>query len=106
VLKDHLKPRFVILLGTKAKLEGTEGSLFDPDKVFGINWKRPDTTVSFQGYTSKTYSYRIWNQKRADQKQIHFVMWPQHPSRAPMTNLDVWEASGREFVEYFESCRG
>jgi hypothetical protein len=93
---DHLRPSCAILLGLKSILTGSGN--FDPANRLGINWRKPDESFPFIGYARAKYSFRVWHRMRPDGKRIQFVLWPQHPSRAPMTNPNRWRESVREFV--------
>jgi hypothetical protein len=81
-----LRPAYVILLGLSSHLCGPSAKLFDPSGRLGIDWKRPEEKLRFEAYTAKFYWYRTWTRTRSDGKAITFVLWPQHPSQAPMTN--------------------
>ena len=96
VLLDLLRPSYVILLGLRSTLGSRTG--FDPTNRLRIDWKRPDQVFSFSAYKGANYSFRIWNRTRSDGKAMRFVQWPQHPSRAPMTNGGLWRESAHEFI--------
>jgi hypothetical protein len=94
---DHLRPSYVIMLGLKSRLRQPNQG-FDPSRRLQIDWNRPDQCFSFAGQKASRYKFRIWNRMRPDGKGIRFVLWPQHPSRPPMTNGHVWRESGGEFA--------
>ena len=99
VILDYLRPSYVILLGLlglRDRLE-TDFDPLDKPKMRG-RWNKPDRCFPFTAYTATQYKFRIWNLKRPDGKTIRFVMWPQHPGRAPMTSDDWWQKSGHEFM--------
>ncbi len=106
VVFRRLMPRYVIGLGLGTILSKSEnkwlcddlgrhlGGSFDP--------RRPDRSVPLRAYSQKTYEFRIWQAgSHPDGTPIDFVLFPQHPCRAPMTNLQVWRSAVEEFVEIF-----
>ena len=98
VLLDFLRPSYVILLGLSGHLKGPNAKLFDPLNRLGIDFrKRPDAEFSFEANSRSQYGFRLWRRPRTDSKPITFVLWPQHPSRAPMTDVRYWRQAGEEF---------
>ena len=104
VLLDYLRPAYVVMLGLSGILTGPTGRQFDPANRLGLNWKRPDARFPFEAYAVSQYSFRIFRSRRTDGKPITFVLWPQHPSRAPMTNSSCWRQSGQEFAARIGAC--
>jgi len=100
VLLDYLKPAYVILLGLSSVLRKSRGT-FDPSNRLGINWSQPEVDLPFKAYITSQYRFQAWKRKKSDGRTINVVMWPQHPSRAPMTNPRIWQQSGREFIQHF-----
>jgi hypothetical protein len=98
LLLDHLRPVYVVLLGLATILTGAVGRLFDPANRLNIDWKKPDLTFDFASYEAAHYRYRIWRRRATHGQPIHLVLWPQHPSRSPMTNAEHWRQSGVEFL--------
>ena len=96
-IMDDLRPSYVILLGLASRLTRPDSG-FDPFQRCGIDWTNPDQSFAFNGYRRSKYRYRIWTRKRSDHRTVRFVLWPQHPSRAPMTKASVWTESGSEFI--------
>ena len=101
VLLNDLRPAFVILLGLTGILQKS-GSGFDPANVLKIDWRKPDRRFPLTAYAAKRYEFSVWTRTRPDGKPIHFVAWPQHPSRAPMTKPDLWRVSGQEFRDIID----
>lgn len=100
---EHLRPSYVILLGLSSGLTQAHGGGFDPSNDLKIDWNAPDHSFPFEAYKDKQFRFRIWNRKRSDGKIVRFVMWPQHPGRAPMTKDDLWTESGHEFIRHVRS---
>jgi hypothetical protein len=105
IILDRLRPRYVLMLGMKDIILKplTAGRGFDPRGRLNVNWNRPDLDLPFRSYTQKSFRFRIWTRNRSAGYAIHFVAWPNHPKRAPMTSAEVWRASGTEFAEYAHS---
>jgi len=97
VILDHLRPRYVILLGLTGRLKNADGKMFDPHGRLKIPWAKPERSYSFQA-GSRNYKFQVWDRPKVDRKSLRVVLWPQHPSRPPMTKDQVWQESGREFV--------
>jgi hypothetical protein len=96
---DQLRPGYVILLGLKDRLKSPSGAPFDPDRRLGIDWRNPEQSLPFAAYQGKsTYTFGLWRRKRPDGQTTTVVLWPQHPSRHPMTIPGIWPESGREFI--------
>ena len=98
ILLDYLRPAYVVMLGLSTILTGSDGRLFDPSHRLRINWRQPDLCFPFEAYSAKRYKYRIWRRQGTHGRAITFILWPQHPSRAPMTNASLWQQSGEEFL--------
>ncbi|HVW85881.1 MAG TPA: hypothetical protein VHB50_14425 [Bryobacteraceae bacterium] len=97
-LLGQLKPAIVILVGLASLLTRNQSRDSDPLSRLGIDWAAPEEEFPFAPYERAQYRYRMWTRRRSDGRKIRFVLWPQHPSRAPMTNDEIWLESGREFV--------
>ncbi len=93
---EYLCPRHVVLLGLLDVLTGAGRPPIL--ERWGIDWKNPDDQFRFEAYTTKNYYFRLWHRHLPDGKPITFAMWPNHPSRSPMTKGSIWQASGEEFV--------
>ena len=99
---DHLRPSYVIMLGL-ADLLSKSGHGFDPAGRLGINWNKPEDWFPFAAYEKSNYRFRLWRRARPDGGTVRFVLWPQHPSQAPMTNRNLWRESAREFIAHIGS---
>ena len=99
VLLDYLRPSFVILLGLSSCLLKV-GAGFDPSGRLGIDWRHPDQEFPFASYKASRFRFRLWNRRRPDGRIIRLALWPQHPSRPPMTHGDHWGESAREFIHH------
>ncbi len=104
LILNDLRPVFVIMLGLSTILrKGDSG--FAPDVLPRIDWSQPDHCVPFTAWTQSRYNFSIWTRTRPDGQPIHFVAWPQHPGRAPMTDPKMWRASADEFATLIDFLR-
>lgn len=103
ILLDTLRPRIIILLGLLSLLKSnpTIRQYFASFGTTQIDWKRPELELPFQHYQQKRMVFRAWHVSRPDGRITTVVSWPNHPSRSPMTNIDIWRASIREGANYF-----
>ena len=86
-------------VGPFGHLKGPNAKSFDPLNRLGFDFKRrADAEFPFEAYTRSRYDFRLWRRRRTDSKLITVVLWPQHPSRAPMTDVGYWRQLGEEFV--------
>jgi len=99
LLNKDLEPDAVILFGLKAILSDIEiSSWWNHEDGLKINWLKPDMQKSFNSYKKIKYYYRMWNATNDRGKNIKLVLWPNHPSRAPFLNYDIWQKSIDEFL--------
>jgi hypothetical protein len=99
VVLDYLRPSYVIMLGLASRLSKPNAG-FDPLRRLGINWKDADDHFPLAAYKGSRYMFRLWHRERPDGRSVRFVLWPQHPSRPPMTNGFIWTESAREFIAH------
>jgi hypothetical protein len=96
----RLRPRWVIGLGLKGFLQknpAIERIVSSVGASTGI--RQVAQEFPFRGYSQKAYKFEIRPVAAAPGMRQHFVFFPQHPSRAPMTNAEVWQKAVDEFVE-------
>lgn len=80
VLFSQLRPRIVIGLGLTGLLLGAQGGTIRDawnEGGLAVDWRRPDIMEA------GGYRYRLWLAHRNDGDPVQFVIWPNHPSRAP-----------------------
>lgn len=95
-IRDKLRPRFVICLGLKRKPEAVKllSQAFD-----GFDAARPHAEHRLQCYRRSRYVFQEWDCTGSHGDRMKLVLWPQHPSRSPFTNLDIWRDACREFAD-------
>ena len=64
-----------------------------------VDFTKPDRIKPFEGYPKKCLYFREWDFERPDGKSLTLVLWPQHPSRAPFTNVEIWNQSVSEYCK-------
>lgn len=101
IMMDMLQPRIVVLFGLWSLMKNNTILQQDFAGALGIDWKKPDKELPFKGYREKRLVFREWRIKRPDGRETIVVSWPNHPSRSPMTNANLWQASIREAILYF-----
>lgn len=94
-IRDKLRPRFVICLGLKGKREAVDllSTVFD-----GFELSKPHAEHPLECYQRSRYVFQEWDCTGSHGSQIKVVLWPQHPSRAPFTNLETWRDACLEFA--------
>jgi len=106
LLNTKFKADLVVLFGLKKILTNeTVNAWWNHDKGLKIDWNSPSEILPFEGYTKRSYKFRIWRAENQLGHKSLIVLWPNHPSRAPFRNLDVWRASVSEFLNAVESGR-
>ena len=95
-IRDKLRPRFVICLGLKGKPEAVRllSQAFD-----GFDAAKPHAEHPLECYGRSRYVFQEWDCTGSHGDQMKLVLWPQHPSRSPFTNLETWRDACREFSD-------
>lgn len=95
-IRDKLRPRFVICLGLKRKPDAMEllSEVFN-----GFDPARPHAEFRLECYQRSRYVFQEWDCTGSHGNQIKVVLWPQHPSQAPFTNLETWGDACQEFAD-------
>lgn len=93
-IRDGLRPRLLVCFGLKGKPEAMELLA----QAFGI-----DTAAAHEHrlacYKPKRLLFREWDCEGSGGNPIKLVLWPQHPSRAPFTHLEIWRNASEEFAD-------
>ena len=91
-IRNKLRPRFLICLGLKGKPEAIKLLA----QAFKIDAVEPHTEP-LKCYEKKLV-FREWDCAGPTGDPIKLVLWPQHPSRAPFTNVETWRSACKEFA--------
>ena len=95
-IRDGLRPRIVICLGLKSKPEAIRLLA----QAFGeFDIAKPHTEHPLECYKKTRLVFREWDCTGPTGNQIKIVLWPQHPSRSPFTNLETWQGACQEFAD-------
>ena len=93
-LRDGLRPRFLVCFGLKGKPE----AMALLAQAFGIDAATP-YEHPLACYKPRCLLFREWDCEGPTGNPIKLVLWPQHPSRAPFTNLEIWNNACQEFAD-------
>ena len=92
-IRDGLRPRFLVCFGLKSKPEAMELLA----QAFRIDVLTP-REHPLACYERKRLVFREWDCEGTAGNPIKLVLWPQHPSRAPFTNIEIWRNACHEFA--------
>ncbi len=94
-IRDKLRPRFLVCLGLKGKKDAVKllSSVFD-----GFDLASPNQEYRFKSYTRKHLAFQEWDCVGPLGNHVKIVLWPQHPSQSPFTNLETWREACEEFA--------
>ena len=99
-IRCKLRPRFIIALGLPTYLQNNRSILNVFERFFpGFRLGHPNREIQFEGCTTKKFMFREWDFSSIDHGEVTLVFWPQHPSRPPFTNFEIWKAACHEFEE-------
>ena len=96
VIRDQLRPRHLICFGMKGHRDA--GRLLE-QTFDGFTRSRPSRQDRFRSYERRHLTFQEWDVEGPSGNKIVIVFWPQHPRRAPFSDLDIWQAACREFAE-------
>ena len=98
-VRDSLRPRILVLMGLREKLKEPHLGMLFEETFSGFSLRRPHNVVPFRAYQKKSLKFREWSVIGPKGNELLIVMWPQHPSRSPFTNVEYWRASCEQFKE-------
>lgn len=93
-IRDRLRPRFLICLGLKGKPEAIKLLA----QAFKLDAVKP-REHRLACYQERRLFFREWDCEGSAGNLIKLVLWPQHPSRAPFTNFEIWRHACQEFAD-------
>ena len=100
VIVQRLRPMVLVLSGMKGILTRNPIIRDSLSTAFGVNFCAPERTEVFKylgkNGSAKHLTYKLWAPTWSGNKPI-IVQWPQHPSRAPFTNVEKWQEPWRQF---------
>ncbi len=87
-IKHKLRPSILVCLGLNDKLKKEPlRSAFET--TFGLKLDEPDDKYRFD-----IYFFREW---KVTEGRLKIVFWPNHPSRHPFSNFEIWQKACEEF---------
>lgn len=93
-IKCQLRPRWLVCLGLKGKLEQEPlRQIFE--SIFELNLGKPDEQHQLLA-SNKKYFFREW-QVDAGSDPLTVVLWPNHPSRPPFGDFELWRGACEQF---------
>lgn len=104
---NHLRPRFVIILGVQGYLKhfpearnAVNEILFNGVEIAGVRClTEPHRAIPLNSYSKANLCFREWDVQYSDGRMITYVFWPQHPSRPPFSSFDYWVEACEDFFE-------
>ena len=93
-IRDGLRPRFLVCLGLKGRPEAID--LLAQEFKIDAETRQEHALAC---YEQKRFVFREWDCKGSTGNPIKLVLWPQHPSRAPFTNPEIWRNACHEFAD-------
>ena len=93
-IREGLRPRFLICFGFLGKPEAIKLLA----QAFEIDPAMPHAKYPLDCYKQKRLVFREWGCAGPTGNPIKLVLWPQHPSRVPFTNLEIWRKACQEFA--------
>jgi len=101
LLNEIHSPDLVILFGYRI-LQNNEVYLWwNHDSGLPVNWRRPDKTHGFSSYTKGHLTFREWSVRNSNRHLMRLVIWPNHPSRPPLSDWSIWENSVNQYMDKY-----
>ena len=93
------KPEIVILFGLNGILkDDTISSWWNHSKGLTVPWSTPHEERRLMSYQGRNYRFREWRVTASNGNEIKLVIWPNHPSRPPFRNAEIWQRAVREYL--------
>jgi hypothetical protein len=106
LLNETHSPDLVVLFGLNGILKDDEISGWWNESGLPVDWKNPPNTLRFNGYSQTNYYFREWTVKNSKNHPIRLVIWPNHPSRPPFSDLSIWKQSVNEYFDNYVNESG
>lgn len=106
LLNETHSPDLVVLFGLNNILKDDDISGWWNESGLPINWNNPTNTFRFNGYNQINYHFREWSVKNSKNHPIRLVIWPNHPSRPPFSDLSIWKQSVNEYLDNYVNESG
>ena len=96
LLNTQICPKLVVMFGLKSIIK-KKASWWNHEDGLHINWNRPDRRITFP-VKNKNYSYEEWRSRSGNNNTFNVVLWPNHPSRYPLTDFEIWRRSVDDYL--------
>jgi hypothetical protein len=106
LLNEIHSPDLVVFFGLNSILKDDEISKWWNESGLPVDWKNPINTLKFNGYEKINYYFREWSVKNSKNHPIRLVIWPNHPSRPPFSDLSIWKQSVNEYLDNYVNESG
>ena len=95
LLNQKLRPDLVVLFGLKdiLKKKAIRDS-WNNESGLIVDWSKPNKT----SLDNEAYSFSGWTVTNALGHSIKIVLWPNHPSRPPFSDIKKWELAVNQYV--------
>jgi hypothetical protein len=97
LINRYFRPDLVVLFGLNGILgnRGVARWWNHGDGLF-VNWREPQHKTPFLAYP---YRFREWAAQNTTGNEVRIVTWPNHPSRHPFADWQVWCRSVNEYLD-------
>jgi len=97
-IRDRLRPRILVCLGLSTYFKNNPTVKKQFERLFdGVELGRPQKVYGLESYRKKKFSFKEWDIVCPHGNEVRVVVWPQHPSRHPMTLPGVWRGACEQF---------
>jgi len=104
LLNRELEPDLIVLFGLVAIMNNKEvREWWNHSDGLLVNWSKPQREIPFTAYKESRWKYREWSLTSKRGHDLRIVMWPNHPSRPPVKDPRLWDASVKEYIAHYES---
>lgn len=102
LLNEKLCPDLVVLFGLKKILTNKDVSRsWNIDGGLNLDWSNPCNTFDFlDDKSNRKYKFNQWIVTNSQGHRFKLVLWPNHPSRPPFSDVHKWEQSIIQFVRH------
>jgi hypothetical protein len=95
LLNQKLRPDLVVLFGLKSILKKKAiRDSWNNESGLRVDWSVPKET----SLNTEAYSFSEWTVTNALGHSIKIVLWPNHPSRPPFSDIKKWELAVNQYV--------
>lgn len=97
VITGFLKPKIVVLLGMNSKLE--QLTPYWRRSAFSFVYETKPVTFPLIYTGSRKYNFRLWKNPDVNAYPKLVLSFPNHPSRHPFSDMEIWKAASEQAAE-------